>query len=199
MREGEPVSSGSAKSAKHEKRTAKSEKKSNIRWAVTILLLSFVLSFVFNALSDLVLQGVGLAIAFCVLAAFVLLGIVFDILGVATTSASMSPLHAMAAHKVNGAREAIWLLQNTEKVSSFCNDVIGDIAGIISGATAAVIIAKLPFQNIWLSLGITALVAGLTVGGKAFGKSFAINHSNSIVFCVGRFLYFFKHMFSKKR
>ena len=163
------------------------------------MFLSFILSFVFNALSDLVLQGVGLVIAFFVLAAFVFLGIVFDILGVATTSASVSPLHAMAAHKVKGAKEAIWLLQNTEKVSSFCNDVIGDIAGIISGATAAVIIAKLPFQNILLSLGITALVAGFTVGGKAFGKSFAISHSNSIVFGVGKVLYFLKHLFSKKK
>ncbi len=195
MREGDPVSSGSAKKQK----PVKNEKKSNLRWTVTVLFLSFVLSLVFNALSDLLLQGVGLIIAFCVLAAFILFGIIFDILGVATTSASPSPFHAMAAHRVKGAKEAIWLLQNTEKVSSFCNDVIGDIAGIISGATAAVIIAKLPFQNIWLSLVITALVAGFTVGGKAFGKSFAINYSNSIVFCVGKILYFFKHIFSKKK
>ena len=199
MKEGDPVPKINAKPPQKGKQSVKNEKKSNFRWAITILFLSFVLSFFFNALSDHVLRGVGLIVAFCVLGAFILLGIIFDILGVAATSATPSPFHAMAARRVSGAKEAIWLLQNTEKVSSFCNDVIGDIAGIISGATAAVIIAKLPFQSLWLSLVITALVAGLTVGGKAFGKSFAINHSNAIVFGVGKVLFFFKHLFSKKK
>jgi len=198
LREGDPVSTGNTKPAHQGKQSGKNGKKSNLRWAITILFLSFVLSFFFNGLSDYALRGVNLVVAFCVLGAFILLGIVFDILGVATTSATASPFHAMAARRVRGAKEAIWLLQNTDKVSSFCNDVIGDIAGIISGATAAVIITKLPLQNIWFSLVITSLVAGLTVGGKAFGKSFAINYSNSIVFGVGRILYFFKHLFSKK-
>lgn len=170
----------------------KSAHKVNFRWALFMLLGSFCISFAFSGLSDYALSSVNLIAAFCILGAFILLGILFDILGVATTSASERPLHAMAARKVPGSKEAIWLLHNAEKVASFCNDVVGDIAGIISGATAAVIIARLPFVNIWISLTITSLVAGITVGGKALGKGMAINYSNQIVFAAGRFLHFFK-------
>ncbi len=197
MKEGESAAERSTKGAS-QKTAQKSAKKSNLRWALIMLIGSFALSFVFNGLADYALQGVGLVLAFCILGAFILLGIVFDILGVAATSASDRPLHAMAARRVRGAKEAIWLLQNTEKVASFCNDVVGDIAGIISGATAAIIVSRLPLQNFWLSLLITALVAGLTVGGKALGKGIAIQYSNNIVFSVGKVMYFFKQLFRRK-
>lgn len=195
MKEGEPILE-KTKKASAQKKPAK---KSNARWALIMLVSSFFLSFAFNGMAEFALQGVGLIVAFCILGAFILLGIVFDILGVAATSATDRPLHAMAARRVHGAKEAIWLLQNTEKVASFCNDVVGDIAGIISGATAAVIITRLPIQNFWLSLSITALVAGVTVGGKAFGKGIAITYSNHIVFGVGKIIYFFRHIFRRKK
>lgn len=195
MKDGDPLSEKTKKSLSSKKHA----KKSNVSWALWMLPVSFVLSFGFNGLAEYTLQGVGLIVAFCVLGLVVLLGIVFDILGVATTSASDRPLHAMAARRVRGAKEAIWLLQNTEKVASFCNDVVGDIASIISGVTAAVIITRLPLQNFWLSLTITALVAALTVSGKAFGKGAAVAYSNNIVFAAGKTIYFFKYLFKRKK
>ena len=138
----------------------------------------------------------GMVTAFIILFAIILIGIVFDIVGVAVTSADERPFHSMAARKVPGAREAIRLLRNAERVSSICNDVVGDICGVISGSASATIAAQIlnNFEFSWprvVGLMMSALVAGFTVGGKAIGKTFAINSSTTIVHGVGKFLCFF--------
>ena len=132
-------------------------------------------------------------IAFVILLVFISIGILFDIIGVASTVATEKRFHSMAARRVNGAKQAIWIVRNAEKVGSFCNDVVGDISGIISGATSAVIITRLTqdgtdVRSVILSLVITGCVSSLTIGGKAIGKTFAISHSEDIVFLTGRVL-----------
>ena len=112
----------------------------------------------------------------------------------------------MAARKVPGSLESIQLLRNAERVSSICNDVIGDICGVVSGSASAIIAAQIlqNFQFSWpdvVQLLMSALVAGLTVGGKAIGKTFAINSCTDIVSGVGRILYVLGHIpdiFKKK-
>ena len=124
--------------------------------------------------------------ALAVLAAFIALGIVFDMVGVAVTAADPRPFHSMAAHKEKGGKEAIRLLKNANQVSSFCNDVVGDICGIVSGSTAAVIVTQLQrdlsTHSVLLSIGITALISGITIGGKALGKTVAINDCTNVVY-----------------
>jgi hypothetical protein len=72
-------------------------------------------------------------------------------------------------------------------VANFCNDVVGDIAGIVSGAALMAIIAKLAFEGPKSSI-YTAILGGLlsaiTIGGKAIGKNIGINKSQSIVYTV---------------
>ena len=81
-----------------------------------------------------------------------------------------------------------------ERVSSICNDVVGDICGVVSGSASATIAAQM-LQNFEFSrprvvaLMMSALVAGLTVGGKAVGKTVAMNSCTAIVHTVGRILY----------
>ena len=41
-----------------------------------------------------------------------------------------------------------------------------------------------------INVGLTSLIAALTVGGKAFGKSFAITYSRDIIFQVGKVMHF---------
>ena len=123
-------------------------------------------------------------------------GILFDIIGVAVTAADPRPFHSMAAHKEPGAKEALMLLRNAGRVSSVCNDVVGDICGIVSGTTTAVIVVRLQAafslpESVLLSVAVTALVSGLTIGGKALGKTVALNKSTSVVYWVGRFLHLF--------
>ena len=115
----------------------------NVRWIATISITSFLLSVLMSYTSKRALESVGNIIAFVILLVFISIGILFDIIGVASTVATEKRFHSMAARRVNGAKQAIWIVRNAEKVGSFCNDVVGDISGIISGATSAVIITRL--------------------------------------------------------
>ena len=122
------------------------------------------------------------------------MGIIFDIIGMAVATADEKPFHSMAARKVPGAQESIKLLRNAERVSSICNDVVGDICGVVSGSASATIAAQIltNFEFTWpqiISLLMSALAAGLTVGGKAIGKSFAVNSCTEIVHGVGRVIH----------
>ena len=176
----------------------------NVRWVLTITVLSLVISAALSYISNEALASVGNATAFLILFFFILLGIVFDIIGVAATSSTEKEFHSMAAKKVAGARQAVWLTRNAEKVSSFCNDVVGDISGIMSGATGAVIIAHLATNlgagmAVLLSLLLTGMISALTIGGKAAGKAIGINFSVKILFGVGKLLSLLPLNFEKKK
>ena len=165
------------------------------RWAFTVFLMAVALSAVLSLASESMLAGAGVAVAVLILAMFIGLGILFDIIGVAVTAADPRPFHSMAAHKEKGAREALMLLRNASQVSSVCNDVVGDICGIVSGTTAAVIVvrlqAALDLRSVLISVAVTALISGLTIGGKALGKTFAMKQSTKVVYWAGRFLHVF--------
>ncbi len=182
-----------------QKQKKKSKKKVDIKWIITIFLSTVVISAVFSTISNILLGQAGLVPAFFILLVIVLIGILFDIIGVAVTAADVKPFHSMAAHRVPGAQDALKLLRNAEKVSSFCNDVVGDICGIISGTASASIVLLIlaRHQSIGtktqlLEIGMAALVSGLTVGGKAIGKTFAMTKSTSIVHCASKVIYYTK-------
>jgi len=134
----------------------------------------------------------------------VLIGIIFDMIGIASTAADETPFHSMAARKVYGAKHSIRIVRNADRFSNFCNDVIGDISGIISGTAAALVIIQLAGSmeisknsalEYGINVGLTSLIAAVTVGGKAFGKSFAITYSQDIIFRVGKLLQFLEEKF----
>ena len=177
----------------------KKERNKSIRWVSTIFMITIVISAIISLLSEEIMAASSMAVAFVILLVIVMIGIVFDIIGVAVTSAEEKPFNAMAARKVPGARQAITLLHNAERVSSICNDVIGDICGVVSGSASATIAVQIlqNFEFSWpriVSLVMSSLVAGFTVGGKAVGKTFAINSSTQIVHFVGKVIYFFQSM-----
>lgn len=175
------------------------KEKSYASWVLTIFLVTIFISGTISLVSEEIMAVSGMAVAFVILLAIILVGIIFDIIGVAVTSADEKPFHSMAARKVPGAREAINLLRNAERVSSICNDVVGDVCGVVSGAASATIAAQIlsKFTFSWprvVGLLMSALVAGFTVGGKAVGKTFAINSSTTIVHGVGKFIYFLRRI-----
>ena len=181
----------------------KKQRSGTIRWVVTVFLVTLVVSGMISLISDEVMASSGLLAAFAILLGIVFLGIIFDIIGMAVATASEKPFHSMAARKVPGAQEAIRLLRNAERVSSICNDVVGDICGVVSGSASATIAALIltHVDTVWpraVSLGMSALVAGLTVGGKAIGKTIAVNSCTQIVHLVGRFLYTLNRLKKKK-
>lgn len=177
--------------------------KVNVKWLVRIILISFSVSVVFTFASSEILESAGYVTAFIVLAMFIAIGIIFDIIGVAVTTATPAPFHSMASHKETGAAEALRLIKSAEKVASICNDVVGDISGIVSGSTAAVISENLmrdfSTRNVLIQLAVSGVVAALTIGGKALGKTFAMNSGTTIVLYVGKIMNIKTRLFTKKR
>ena len=192
--------------AKTESDSTRREQRKAGKWALTIFLVTILVSGTISFLSNEIMSRTGIAAAFVILLIIVVIGILFDIVGVAVTSADEKPFHSMAARKVPGAREAISLLRSAERVSSICNDVVGDICGVVSGSASATIASQIltHFTFSWpqvVSLVMSALVAALTVGGKAIGKTFAIRSCTAIVHGVGKLIYTWNHfraLFRKK-
>ncbi len=186
---------------------SKKDKKKPARWAATIFFVTILVSGTISFLSDELMSVSGIGMAFVILLLIVMIGIIFDVLGVAVTSADEAPFHSMAARKVPGAQDAIRLLRNAERVSSICNDVIGDICGVVSGSAsatiAALVIAGGSFsQPHLITLGMSSMVAAVTVGGKAIGKTFAIGSSTKIVHMAGKVIYTirtFPKMFCRRK
>ena len=180
--------------SKNDPKASRKERNKTIRWVVTIFFVTIFVSGVISFASNEIMALSTIPVAFVILLAIVLIGIVFDIIGMAVASADEKPFHSMAARKVRGSHEAIRLLRNAERVSSICNDVVGDICGVVSGSASAAIAAQVleNFQFSWpriITLLMSALVAGLTVGGKAIGKTFAINSCTKIVHAVGKIIW----------
>ena len=192
--------------SKSDPSASKKERNKTIRWVVSVFFATILISGTISFVSDEIMESSSTFVAFLSLLLIVFLGIIFDVIGVAVTSADEKPFHSMAARKVPGGAEVIRLLRNAERVSSICNDVIGDICGVVSGSASATLAAQV-LQNFDGSMGdlvyllMSALVAALTVGGKAIGKSLALNSCTQILTLVGRVIYFLGHipqLFQKK-
>ena len=190
--------------AKADPETSKRERNKTIKWVVTIFFVTILVSGTISFLSDSLMENSSMAVAFLILFVIILVGIIFDIVGMAVATAEEKPFHSMAARKVPGAKESIQLLRNAERVSSICNDVVGDICGVVSGSASATIAAQIlsSLEFSWpqiISLMMSAMAAGLTVGGKAIGKSFAVNSCTTIVHTVGKLIFRFHNFFRRNR
>ena len=179
------------------KKNGTTKKKRNAGWIIGVTLASFVLSGGLLFLSAGALEGVNVYSAIAIVLYIVLIGILFDTIGISVAGAKAPVFHSMAAKKLYGAKQAIWLVNNKDKVASICNDVVGDICGVISGAASTLIIISIMgnMQNdpkSWPSLIVSGSVAALTVGGKAIGKTIAVKNGNPIVYKVGVILRFFR-------
>lgn len=164
----------------------------NVKWITTIVIVAFIISFVLSFIAEMTIPNLALWIGIIITLFFVFLGILFDIVGVSVTTADEAVFHSMNSRKVKGANVAVKFKKNADKVSTFCCDVIGDICGIISGASATTIaaqlITKFGFNPLITSLTLAAIISSLTIGGKAMGKSFAINKSDIIMYEFAKFI-----------
>ena len=170
-------------------------KKSNNRWVIIVTSIAFVLSLLMSLITTILLKNVGITLSIIVTFLFVLLGIIFDVIGVASTCADIEVFHSMAARRIKSGKIGVYLIKNASKVSSICCDVVGDICGIISGSagvTLVAIIVKISnFDYLIVSLIVTALISSMTIGGKATGKGLAINKSNKVISIISKILSIF--------
>ena len=161
-------------------------------WPIIVTILAFFISLLFSFISESIMPSVPILIGIIILITFILIGIIFDMIGVAVTSSNEEPLHAMSSKKIKGAKKAVSFKKNADKVSSFCNDVIGDICGIISGSAGVAVATSLAntynLNIFYTTLIVTAIIAALTIGGKAFCKKIAINNNHKIVYLTAKVL-----------
>lgn len=101
------------------------------KWIIQVFIISFILSAIFSGLSSL-LSDINVIVLFVIILIVIGIGILFDMIGVATLTAEEAPFHAMSSKKIKEATACINLLKNSTKVSSVCNDIVGDICGIVS-------------------------------------------------------------------
>ena len=164
----------------------KENEHSKIKWFIEVFIITFVLSICFSYISTYGVSNLNLVSSIIILIAVIAVGIIFDIVGVAVTVAKEHEFHAKATKKINGAKASIKLIKNSTKVANICADVIGDVCGVLSGAISAMISAKIMEKTgANLQFVISAIVASLTVGGKALGKELANKESTQIVHFVG--------------
>lgn len=174
----------------------KKNKKSPYTWGVFIFFLSLVLTVLFSFLAELAVENSGIGVCIAVLFALLVLNILADVLANAVVTCPTESLLSMASHKVRGAKRAVNMCKNATKIASIFADVIGDICGIVSGAAGAalalfIVHAGGGVPEIVASIGTSAVIGALTVGGKAISKPFAVQHNVAIVFGVAKFSTYF--------
>ncbi len=171
------------------------KEKRDKKWVLTITILAFFISLVMSLISELIIPNAIISISIFLVLIFIFIGIIFDIIGLSANTADPKIFHSMATKKVKGSKKAIELIKNKDKVSSFLNDVIGDICGVVSGSCGLAISINLAnmfdFNKLITTVIITSIISSLTIGGKAFGKTIAINNANEIVFEFAKFLNIF--------
>lgn len=167
-------------------------KDSKAKWLITVLLVSFILSIVMSITSEGIIPHVNVIIGIIIILVFIFIAVIFDMIGVAITAQEETPFHSMASKKIKGSTHSVKLLKNADKIASICNDVVGDVCGVVSGSAGVLVASTISdYFGINKSLVVlvtTAVIASLTITGKAYGKSIAIKNSKEITEQVGKVL-----------
>ncbi len=174
---------------------AQLEKKRIVKWIIKITLLALLLSVSFSFLSQLVSKNANAWGAFLLLIFLLFVNIAGDAIAIATTACDLAPLLAMASRKEKGAKTAIFLVKNAEKVSSIFADVVGDIAGLLSGTFIIIISIRFFKEGRALTIAnliLSAVIGSLIISGKAIVKVFALKHPKKIVLGFSKFIEIFK-------
>jgi len=172
----------------------KKKNKSNWTWIFKAIVISFVLTIFFSLVTEQLLDTISLPWAFFLLIIIVSIGVFFDTVGIAVASSVEKPFHAMASRRIIEAKYAVLLVKNADVVANVCNDVVGDICGILSGAAGTIIVSsiiekKVNLTPLLVSVILSGMIASFTVGGKAFGKIIAIKRNQSITYYAAKILY----------
>ena len=173
------------------------------RWAFRMFFISLSMSIFFGYISQILLSTMGAIIASISIVFFIFLSVVFDMIGIAAASSDIEVFEQWEKEGLSGAKAGHHLCVNSEKVCSFCADVVGDICSTLCGAAGACVVASLTknFASINLitiiTIMISALIAGFMVFFKALMKSKTLKNANKIILKLG--LIFEKKIYKKKK
>ncbi|WP_270182302.1 hypothetical protein [Alkalihalobacillus sp. CinArs1] len=170
----------------------------SLGWSTKVTVFTIFLASIFSSISTFVLSNASIVLGIMTVFFFITIGVISDTIGLSAAAAKESPFHAMASKRINGAKESVQVCKNAEVFSSFFNDVVGDICGIVSGSASAAVVLQLSlmagqtddsFYYSITAIIFPSIVAGLTVGGKALCKEIAIRGSTKIIFMLGKIIY----------
>ena len=156
-------------------------------WAIRMFLIAISLSLFFGFISQTLLNSMGIIVATLCISFFIFLSVLFDMIGIAAASADIEYFVELEKRNEKGASTGIKLCKHSEKVCSFCADVVGDICSTLCGAGGACIVVALTNQiadsNIILliSISVSALIAGISIFFKAIMKERALRRANKII------------------
>ena len=171
----------------------KQKRKKQLIWTIKITIVSFVVSTIFGILFQTAANKANVYVLFLILLIFLIINIAFDGIALAATTCSIDTINSLASQKIKNAKSAVLLCKKSDKVASICADVIGDVAGILSGVCAAAIVYEIikikkttdNIEIIFISAIISGLISAITIGGKAFMKRIAMQKNlQYIMFCA---------------
>lgn len=160
-----------------------------LSWPIKVFFITFILAAVFSGVTNLIanMNIISLSI---ILLIVIFIGVIFDMIGVAALTSKKENFHAMASKKIKGSKEAIEILKHADMFATICNDIVGDISGILSGGFGAVLAINLStivnISPVTSTIIISALISSLTVGGKSIFKNIAVKNANSIILFVAK-------------
>ncbi|MFC0525894.1 hypothetical protein ACFFGV_20155 [Pontibacillus salicampi] len=170
----------------------------SLGWSTKVTVFTILLASIFSSISTFVLSNASIMLGIITVFFFISFGVISDTIGLSAAAAKEYPFHAMASKRIVGAKESVHICKNAEVFSSFFNDVVGDICGIVSGSASAAVVLQLSLMagqnedsiyHLIMAIIFTSIVAGLTVGGKALCKEIAIRGSTKIIFILGKTIY----------
>lgn len=181
--------------------TAHNKKTQRVAWILKISVVAFLLSLILSVFSEIFLSESSVFFALILLIIFMVLNIVSDMLGLAVASCQVNQVrHANLKRKVSVM--CLFLIKNSDRVSSILCDVIGDACGIlcgVSGSVVAIILtSKLNISGVLIGALVSSLVVGITVLFKAIVKNYAVNNSLKIVKKMARTILKVKKIFTRK-
>lgn len=153
--------------------------------------IAISMSLFFGFVSQTLLSKMGIVFASVGILFFVSVSVAFDMLGIAVTTAEPEMFEKWVSRNIKGAKVGLQLCNNSEKVCSFCADVVGDICSTLCGAGGACIVvvltANIENSNLimFVSILTSAFIAGLTIFFKALMKERALKKSNKIILRLG--------------
>ena len=166
--------------------------KKHDNWILIVFILTFILSIIFSAISNVMAATFNEVVLFIILILTISFGILFDVIGTGVISANEASFHALNSRKIKGAKQGLFLIKNSSRISSVCNDIVGDVCGIISGALGAMIAISLStrfnINNTVIAILVSAFISSVTVGGKAIFKKVALTKADSITLTVSKVL-----------
>lgn len=185
------------KNDKPKKKAKKKKIPAWLSWGLGVFFLSFALTVIFSFLTEISIKDSPVYICVIVLLVLLVLNIFCDTLANAIITCVPDAFHAMASNKIKGAKRAVVLCRNATKLGSIFADVIGDICGIVSGAAGATLVVHIAVNGgstveLIASIGVSAVIGALTIGGKAIFKHFAMKYNKQIVFGFAKFTTLFK-------